>query len=201
MDVGGGGKGFHVAVVDCLGLIALERLREPAAVAAWLREGVDGGPPALVAVDSPREAAEPGELSRADERLFARARICGIRFTPDRATIDAPRANGDDFYGWIRNGFALYVALEEAGLPAVECFPTASWTRWGGARDGRRRAAWSQQVLDGLGVAGLPARRLSQDDRDAVAAALTARAHAGPPRKGTESFGAIVVPRGGKGRS
>lgn len=130
--------------------------------------------PALVAVDCPCTPAADGELSRPDERAVARA-VCGIRYTPDAATVHGPRPKGDDFYGWIKHGLALYAALEAAGLATVECFPTASWTRWGGPRASRGRGAWSGQVLASLAVPGVPGR-LNQDERDAVGAALTARA-------------------------
>lgn len=186
VDVGGERKGFHVAVVDGARLVDVRAIASPAAVAGWLAEVQ----PLLVAVDSPVAPAPAGERSRPDERAFARAGICGIRFTPERATIAAPRPNGDNYYGWIRNGFTLYDELAQAGLRAVECFPTASWTRWGGPRSGRGRGAWSEGVLRGLALGGLP-ERLDQDCRDAVGAALTARAHTAGQ---TEIFGAIVVP-------
>lgn len=186
VDVGGPRKGFHVAVIDRARLVEVRGIAVPAAVAVWLGELR----PALVAVDSPAAAAPAGETSRHDECEFARAGICGIRYTPDRRAIDAPRPNGDDYYGWIRNGFALYEALAVAGLPAVECFPTASWTRWGGPRGKRGRGAWSAAVLRSLPLESLPGR-LDQDRRDAIGAALTARAHAGGL---TELFGAIAVP-------
>ena len=71
----------------------------------------------------------------------------------------------------------------------LECFPTASWTRWEKPRGRRRRDAWTREVLMGLGLSGVVPR--NQDQRDAVAAALTARQH----REGaTERFGDIVVP-------
>lgn len=145
--------------------------------------------PALVAVDCPCTPAVDGELSRPDERALARA-VCGIRYTPDAATVHGARPEGDDFYGWIKHGLALYAALEAAGLAAVECFPTASWTRWGGPRAGRGRGAWSGQVLASLAVPGVP-QRLNQDERDAVGAALTARAVA---LGDAELIGRIAVP-------
>jgi hypothetical protein len=73
----------------------------------------------------------------------------------------------------------------------IECFPTASWTRWTGKRTSLlTRSAWSRAALAELGIDGVPART-NQDHRDAIAAAVTARTHA----KGrTEQFGEIVVP-------
>ena len=189
VDVGGERKGLHVAVVDRGRLVRpVERSLTVEAAVALLRELA----PALVAVDSPQECAAAGESSRACERDLRRA-VCGIRYTPDCATVYGERADGDDFYGWIKHGFALYAALAEAGLEAVECFPTASWTRWAGAREpSRGRGAWSSEALAGLGLGDVPAR-LNQDERDAIGAALTARAHA---HGETERFGLIVVPLG-----
>ncbi len=186
IDVGGEERGFHVAVVDEAGLVGrVENPKTAAAAVALLREL----PPELVAVDSPREPAPVGQKSRPGERAFPTREICQLFYTPDQATIDARE---DDWFDWIKIGFDLYRALADAGLEAVECFPTASWTRWGGQRDGRPRGSWSAAVLRDLAVPGVPAR-MNQDERDAIGAALTARAHA---QGETELLGGIVVPRG-----
>lgn len=182
VDVGDRSKGFHAAVVEQDCVFDLKRFSSPIELAGWLRQLQ----PELTAIDSPCAPAPFGQSSRPDERELARAGICNIRWTPDE---DALKANAG-YYGWILHGFELYAALQSAGLTAVECFPTASWTRWGGRRGKRRRAEWSQATLASLGVE-LPARRLSQDDRDAIGAALTARAHTDGL---TESYGQIVVP-------
>jgi predicted nuclease with RNAse H fold len=183
VDVGGRRKGFHVAIVD------RHRLREPPVnlkdpdeVVVWLRRWR----PRLVAVDSPRTPAPPGQRSRQEERAFAGAAICGLRYTPDARAI---RANAH--YEWVAHGLALYDALESAGFVAIECFPTASWTRWYGDREGPR-AAWSTAALASRRLGHVPPR-LSQDGRDAIAAALTARDY---KRGRCEAFGDIVVPRG-----
>lgn len=186
VDVGGPGKGFHVALVDDSGLA--EAIANPGSVGEAVAL-LERARPELVAIDCPRRPAAAGEKSRLDERALAGV-VCGIRYTPDEATIYGERPPGDDFYGWIKNGLALYSALDAAGLATVECFPTASWTRWGGARAGRGRGEWSAAVLRSLAVPGLPAR-LDQDARDAIGAALTARAHA---QALTSPFGDIVVP-------
>jgi predicted nuclease with RNAse H fold len=144
-----------------------------------------GWGPRLVAVDSPCAPAPDGERSRPCERDFARARICRIRFTPDRA-----RLAGDPYYAWVRHGFRLYDALRGAGLAVVECFPTAAWTVWHGRRGAAPRAVWSQAALAGRGLTGA-GRRLGQDERDAIGAALTAYEH---DTGRTERFGDIVVP-------
>lgn len=181
VDVGGHGKGFDVAVVNRGGLVSRpRRLKSATAVVDWLRPKS----PELVAVDSPRAPAPQGARARQCERDLSRE-VCGIRWTPDRAALDL----GGAYYDWVRNGLELYSALHKAGLVAIEVFPTAAWTRWGGPRDASR-AAWSRRVLAELGLEGLPAR-LNQDARDAVAAALTARLY---DEGNAQCFGPIVVP-------
>ena len=182
VDVGGRRKGFHIALIDEAGLVSLGRAPSVAGAVAEVRGAH------LVAVDASRSTARPGETTRDCERLLARA-VCGIRWTPDEKTI----RNGNPYYEWIEHGLELYEALEEADVPAIECFPTASWTRWGGKRDGRSRARWSNEILGTLALAGCP-RRSDQDERDAIAAALTARAHTSGL---TDQLGEIVVPREG----
>jgi len=183
VDVGGRRKGFHVAVVDERRLIAgPTRVAEPAEVAELLRSRRA----VLVAVDSPLSAAPHGLRSREAERKLVLAKVCGIRYTPDEAGLGA----NPSYYEWITRGFELYRELRAAGLETIECYPTASWTRWSGLKGNRTRAAWTRAALADRGLDDLPAR-LGQDDRDAIAAALTARAHA---RGETEAFGEIVVP-------
>jgi predicted nuclease with RNAse H fold len=143
--------------------------------------------PALVAVDSPISPAPDGGTHRECERELRRA-VCGIRWTPDTRSLEADPG----YYGWILNGLELYEVLQAHGLPVIECFPTASWTRWAGARGGQTRSRWTRAALPSLGLIGIPART-NQDERDAIAAAVTARAHA---RGQTERYGAIVVPSG-----
>jgi predicted nuclease with RNAse H fold len=180
IDVGGRRKGFHTALVDEGGLAAGPmRLTTAGDVLEWL---LPHGP-TVVAVDSPRRAAPDGQRSRACERQLARG-ICSLRFTPDRG-----RLHGNRYYEWIVNGFELYDVLDDGPWEVVECFPTASWTRWAGTRTGTR-AAWSQRALRALALRGVP-NRLSQDGRDAIAAAVTARLHAADR---TDAYGEIVVP-------
>ena len=185
VDVGGRGKGFHVALLDGDGVELFSSVK-PREVVAWLAERG----PEVVAVDSPVDAARKGRVRRKGERRLART-VCGIRFTPDMKTMEARK---DGYYDWILNGFRLYKRLERAGRDngweVIECFPTASWTRWAGARGRRSRADWSGEALATLGLHGVPPRT-NQDVRDAVAAALTARLHA---EGATERFGRIVVP-------
>lgn len=183
VDVGACAKGFHLALVDHHRLIAgPERHQTPDDAVRRLVSWA----PRLVAVDSPLRPAPDGLRSRPCEREFARAGICGLRFTPDRHALASSR-----YYEWILNGFALYRGLAGAGLGAIECFPTASWTCWYGPRRTLPRGVWSAAALRQQRLAGVP-RRLDQDERDAIAAALTARDHA---RKLTDCFGDLVIPR------
>ena len=177
-------KGFHVAVIDADRLVAgPEQLPTPRRVVVWLRAHRPSG----VAVDSPRRPAPEGERSRADERALARA-VCGIRYTPDRRALHANLR----YYAWIQHGLELYDALAASGWEAIECFPTATWTRLGGPRRGHPRSGWSRAVLESAGLDGTPTT-MNQDARDAIGAALTARLHT---QGRTERFGDIVVPRG-----
>jgi predicted nuclease with RNAse H fold len=180
VDVGGRRKGFDVAVIDDRALVELRghlAVEEVVALAGRHR-------PQVIAVDSPRSCAPPDATHRPDEAALRRGVGVGIRWTPPRSALD-----GNPYYAWILHGLELYAALR--GETTVECFPTASWTRWAGPRDGRPRSAWSAAALASLDLAGVAAR-LNQDQRDAIGAALTARAFA---RGECERFGEIVVPR------
>jgi predicted nuclease with RNAse H fold len=181
VDVGGARKGFDAALVDERRVRRLAGRLDRDGVVALVRSAR----PRVVGIDSPRSCAPPGETSRACERALARA-VCGIRWTPDLIRVGASA-----YYGWVVEGLRLYEALAGLEVEVVEVFPTAAWTRWAGPRGVRRRSAWTRDALAGLGLAGIP-ERTNQDQRDAIAAAVTARAH---DRGLTESFGEIVVPR------
>jgi predicted nuclease with RNAse H fold len=180
VDVGGVRKGFDVALVDDRTILELEsRLHRDEVVAL-----VDHVRPTVVAIDSPCRCAHQGHTSRKGERLLAKT-VCGIRWTPD-----VTRVHASDYYGWIVEGLALYDALDARDVKVIEVFPTASWTRWSGPRSGRRRAPWSRDALAALGLDGVPTRT-NQDQRDAIAAAVTASQYTGGA---TEQMGEIVVP-------
>lgn len=185
IDVGGRRKGFHGCALRGEEVVAgPQRLADVASAVEWVAPLA----PTVVALDSPRTCAPPGESSRAGERALARA-VCGIRWTPER-----PRLAGNPYFEWVEHGLELYAALAAAGIEGdavIEVFPTAAWTIWAGPREGRRRSEWSAAGLAGLGLAGLRPRTLSQDDRDAVAAALVARLH-GEGR--SRAYGEIIVP-------
>jgi predicted nuclease with RNAse H fold len=186
VDVGGRVKGFHAAAVDETGIVAgPQRISTTDGAVDWLRDLS----PQVVALDSPKSCAPPGEKSRKGERSLMRE-VCGIRWTPEEGRLE-----GNPYYEWIVCGRELYMALERVAPQAkwhvIEVFPTASFTVWAKGRGRRTRAAWTRNAIADLAVPGLPARRLSQDDRDAIAAALTARLHS---QRKTREFGEIVVP-------
>jgi predicted nuclease with RNAse H fold len=180
VDVGGKRKGFDVAVIDDRRVLALRgRLTCQQVV-----ELVMANRPMVTAIDGPRSCAPEGQTARDGELHLARS-ICGIRWTPD-----VSRVRASAYYAWIIEGLALFDALAARGAEVIEVFPTASWTRWYGKRGSRTRAAWTRQGLAALGLDGMPART-NQDQRDAIAAAVTARQHT---LGMTETMGEIVVP-------
>jgi predicted nuclease with RNAse H fold len=180
VDVGGRRKAFDVAVVEDRRLIDLRRRQSVEEVVA----SAAAAKPTVIAVDSPRSCAEPGHTHRREEKELRDA-VCGIRWTPPRG-----RLGGNPYYEWIVEGLRLYKALDRHPADVIECFPTASWTRWHGPRNGRRRAAWTLAALAVLGLQGLPPRT-NQDERDAIAAALTARDY---EQGRFQTFGEIIVP-------
>ena len=180
VDVGGQRKRFDVAVIDDRRVLALQSHRTCQQVV----EIVIANRPAVVAIDSPRSCAPEGQTARDSERQLAKS-ICGIRWTPD-----AGRVHASAYYAWILEGLTLFDALAAHSCEVIEVFPTASWTRWHGKRGSQTRAAWSRQGLAALGLGSVPART-SQDQRDAIAAAMTARQRS---LGLTETFGEIVVP-------
>jgi predicted nuclease with RNAse H fold len=186
IDVGGPRKGLHTALIDGRRLLELDsRLAREAVV-----ESVHRWRPTVIAIDSPRACAAGGQRSRDCERLLARA-ICSIRWTPDRDRVEA-----GSYYAWIREGLGLFAALSAFDAELIEVFPTASWTRWAGPRGRASRSTWSRCALARLALEALP-RRTNQDQRDAIAAAVTACQHS---RGETEAIGQIVVPRGSRER-
>jgi predicted nuclease with RNAse H fold len=180
VDVGGKRKGFDIALIDDRRVLALAGHLDREEVI----ELVETERPTVVAIDSPRCCAPAGQTTRAGERQLAKS-ICGIRWTPDESHVHASA-----YYAWIVEGLLLFDALAPRGVEVIEVFPTASWTRWQGARGSRTRSAWSTQSLVRLGLEDVPART-NQDQRDAIAAAVTARQHT---QGMTEAMGEIVVP-------
>jgi predicted nuclease with RNAse H fold len=182
VDVGGKRKGFDVAVIDDRQVLVLRGGLTCQQVVDLVTEQR----PATVGIDSPSCCAPDGRSARDDERQLARS-VCGIRWTPDASQVHASA-----HYAWIVEGLALFGALADRGEAVVEVFPTASWTRWHGRRGHRTRTAWTREGLAALGLGNVPSRT-NQDQRDAIAAAVTARQHS---LGLTETIGKIVVPAG-----
>lgn len=181
VDVGGQRKGFDVAVIDESRLLALENGLKCQDVL----DVVVANEPTVVAIDGPRSCAPAGQTARAEERQLA-GKICGIRWTPD-----AQHVRASPYYAWILEGLKLFDALAGYAVDVIEVFPTASWTRWRGERGSRTRATWTRDGLAAMGLGGVPSRT-NQDQRDAIAAAVTARQYT---LDETEEMGEIVVPR------
>lgn len=180
VDVGGKRKRFDVAVIDNRQVLELLSHRTCEQVV----DTVLASRPEVVAIDSPRSYAPDGHTARDGELQVAKS-ICGIRWTPDERHV-----RGTAYYAWILEGRSLFDALAVNDVEVVEVFPTASWTRWFGRRGTQTRAAWTRQGLAALGLESVPART-NQDQRDAIAAAMTARQHT---LASTETMGDIVVP-------
>lgn len=192
--VGGRRKGFHAAALAQDLTVRFEEFAGETAVddaAAWVRSVR----PACVAVDSPAAWARTGRKARDCEIDFARAHICGIRFTADAQTA---AVRTDSLYGWIEHGLELRHALRGGASSVIECFPTGSFTQWAGSRGRQSRAAWTTSLLSQLAPRGLSgcAMASNQDRRDAVAAALTARQFTTRP-EAVLSFGTLQVPAKG----
>lgn len=179
IDVGGKRKGFDAALVEDHRLVGWRQRQSVGEVVAL----VAAAGPNVIAIDSPRSCAAPGWTHRPGEKAL-RDTVCGIRWTPPRVQL------GNPYYEWIVEGLRLYEALGRQPAAVIECFPTASWTRWHGPRNGRRRSVWTREALAARELRDVP-RRTNQDTRDAIAAALTARDY---QRGRVEHFGDIVVP-------
>ena len=194
IDVGGRGKGFHVAIIDKqLRVGLLKHCPDKSEVLETFRKNS----PRIVAVDSPKSLAPNGQHSRKCERDLSHS-ICHIRFTPDKEEIKKQKRKGSAYYEWIENGLELYTMLEphkeleKGNYKVIECFPTAAWTRWGGRRGQKSRAAWSSHIL-GRKIDPQDFLRVrNQDERDAIAAAMVAYLY---ENGDTDRFGEIVVPK------
>lgn len=163
VDVGGRRKGFHLALVDAARFLRCQHALTAEEAVAIL----EGWRPALIAVDSPRAPAVTGK-SRPEERCLAKA-LCRIRYTPTRGYRAQPILRVDS--RWM-------ASLRRAG--GAQPRPSRMLSHGvldhvGRSRSGTR-ARWSQRVLERQALEDLP-ELLNQDFRDAIGAALTARAH------------------------
>lgn len=194
VDVAEAAKGLDVVALDEDGTILESRGRLSVGDVVSLVLGELK--PALVAIDSPSGWSLTG-ASRSGERALSRMGIPAFATGPDPG--DHP------FYRWMRQGFALFAALEE-GYPlfrgddpvgrAAEVYPNASACLLAGRhrRPGETKVAFRRSVLraEGVNEADLP----NADRVDAALAALTAvRALRGEwSAVGDPAEGAILLP-------
>ena len=160
VDVGAERKGFHAVVLEDRRVIEGPLRLGGAAGSATSSIGWRSVR-SCVAVDSPRRPAPRGEASRADERRFASLRVCGIRFTPDLATLERrerllrldpqripaiPRARRGSRAGWLGAGGMLSDRdLDGAPRPPRRRASIGLDDRSTGAAQARRAAAKATQ--------------------------------------------------------
>lgn len=199
IDVGGRRKGLHLAAIRPDEELSLDQARGNSQTEDALEWIQQFEPIRCVAIDAPADWAADSELSyRACEKCFRSKGICNIFYTPTQAVGErrARRNGGDGHYEWIECGIELRRRLvaRYGNEMIVECFPTASLTRWGTRREGSR-ARWSRNVLTNRwGGRFEVSKARNQDQRDALAAALTALQFDTAPES-MEAFGPLQVPR------
>lgn len=196
IDVGGKRKGFNVVVLEGTSRPKIVRAERRLAVKDVV-DLVEETKPRLIAMDCPVDYAAPGSGRRESEKDFYDKGICGIRWTPDLKTM---QNRSDNYYGWILHGKELLDKLNREDV--IEVFPTAALTQWSAPRVGSR-AKWSTAIIEGLGLAAeltdaIGSRRPSQDDRDALAAALNAWQYSRSKRSQFSDLGSLVVPKPGR---
>jgi len=191
-------RGFDLAILDDeRRLTLLAKARDLDAVAVIAR----GLPPeSVVAVDAPPNPSKglvaSGKRYRVAEEALHRIGVTLYPVPPSEAEAAS----------WMREGFALFDVLAKAGFPpffdgtarsavSFECYPHLTYrTLTGDARGAQSKIEWSRTALRRR-VSGVP-KSATQDELDAVAAALTAWFFAhdrwvgyGDPREGV-----IVAP-------
>lgn len=188
VDVGGRRKGFDVALVDSERVIELKRFSGSDAVEE-ATEFISHA--TTIAIDSPAGWAPEGETCRPLERVY---KVTSLFYTPSES-VGLGRTDG--YYDWIIHGLELWQAVRSKGLSAIECFPTASFTRWYGPRATASRAVWTKTALRAICDARLADwdKATNQDRRDALAAALTARQWSVASGSLQTDFDPLLVPR------
>jgi predicted nuclease with RNAse H fold len=195
IDVGGTRKGFHAVALRQGKYLAHMASPDVRAIVQWclsLRA-------AAVGVDAPCCWSHDGRARLAERELMAKRISCFSTPTRERA-----EQHPKDYFGWMRNGAQLYVALQahywlfdgtEIRTPVCfETFPHAIACELSGGpvakKDGTRR----QDLLEAAGIT--TAQLTNADLRDAALCALSA--HSLLQRKfvvyGDKDDGLIVVP-------
>jgi len=168
-------RGFDLVAVDDKRRVSLiVKARDLETLEPILRQFPKNATFAVDASSSPSQGLLAGKEHRVAEHELRRLGIT-LYFTP-RTEEAAP--------AWMREGFALYRLLDDAGFPVfkggeagtgltLEVYPHLSYVSLSGTRRGSApKLEWSRAVLRGR-VAGVPAGA-DQDVLDAACAALTA---------------------------
>ena len=197
IDVGGVRKGYHLAVLTPDHIVSNESLLHVEAVVNRCRELA----PTAIGVDAPCGWSADGR-SREAERALAQRSIRAY------ATPRRDLANLDGFHAWMRQGEALFAALQShfplwshaakapIGSFCFETFPHAvTCALHGRIVRGKDKAIDRPALLAAAGITLSPTA--SQDDVDAALCALTAqKAAAGDfETYGNATEGFIVTPR------
>ena len=216
IDVGGTRKGFHmVAVCADLRIVNVGHAQDAAVGVATLRAWQQTGKAPVIAIDSPCAWSADRGSRQAERDLKLGMKKIHCFCTPTRQRADEhlkqTKATGrNDFYGWVRNGMALFDALAEdwplyRGVRkprmAIETFPQAVSCYLQGAVVPRNRQNRLQLIKD----LALGADQIGRDPDfiDAALCAIAARAFGADTDMGghmTQQFGNpkegfVVVPR------
>jgi len=208
IDVGGSRKGFHAMALTGGAYAARLATPEVQELAHWCRSVIGAH---LIAIDAPCRWSSDGRARTCERELMQQGIFCFA--SPSR---EAALSHPSNYYGWMRQGEALYRELEAshpllsdlpgAGLPAsgpacFETFPHAiTWHLRGGNAAARQKRLQRRALLEQAGID--TAALTSIDWIDAALCALAAHHLAsGRPCRvyGELDTGLIVVPQGPDG--
>ncbi len=217
IDVGGVRRGFHMVCMAGDGhIIDTDQTADvPATLETITRWGGVQAIP-VVAIDSPCGWSASGGSREAERSLEIGGQRISCFCTPTEARAgdhqqEALRRGANDFYGWVRNGMALFDAIApywpsyrgtSSQSVAIETFPhaVASYLNGGLMRAGvrARRALVSGWAGPGKGTEKLRNADLVDAGLCAIAALafVTQQHHLSKDRRphGNEEEGFIVVP-------
>ncbi len=200
IDVGGSRKGFHAVALTGGAYAARLGTSEVQGLAHWCRSVIGAD---WIAIDAPCRWSGDGRARPCERELMQRGIFCFA--SPSR---EAAVSHPSNYYGWMRQGEALYRQLEAShpllsGLPAsgpacFETFPHAiTWHLRGGNAVARQKRPQRRALLEQAGID--TAALTSIDWIDAALCALAAHhlASGRPCRAfGETDTGLIVVPQG-----
>jgi len=205
IDVGGSRKGFHAVALTGGAYAARLGTSEVQELAHWCHSVIGAH---WIAIDAPCRWSSDGRARPCERELMQRGIFCFA--SPSR---EAALSHPSNYYGWMRQGAALYRELEAShpllsGLPApgvsasgpvcFETFPHAiTWHLRGGNAAARQKRPQRRALLEQAGID--TAALTSIDWIDAALCALAAHhlASGRPCRAyGEPDTGLIVVPQG-----